>query len=33
VLPGAFKLNTEGFELKEAAQTPWAYPAATAGST
>ena len=33
VLPGAFKLNIEGFELKEAAQTPWAYAAATAGST
>jgi hypothetical protein len=33
VLAGAYKLSTEGYELKEAAQTPWAYAAAAAGST
>lgn len=32
VLAGAYKLSTEGYELKEAAQTPWAYTVATAGS-
>jgi len=33
VLSGAYKLNTEGFELKETAQTKWAYAAATAGKS
>lgn len=32
VLAGAYKLSTEGYELKEAAQTPWTYAAATTGS-
>lgn len=33
VLAGAYKLSTEGYELKEAAQTPWTYTPVAADTT